>query len=220
MVNGSQNSDRDNSLNGDQSQDLSGSNGDQSQDLSGSNGDQSRDLSGSNNTNNNSSRSPTGPQKKSFTRIVTQAFREGYNSGKNSAIGFSDNFIYSSNPEKTAYLQDRVGEAYGYLKDNNTAKNIFISVAILSVIMIVIFMSIYMRMYSEGIKKNSETIENIVDQIEESKEDQKQETQPEKKSYIEEYILVGAIVSLIIYFYFFQDSGTVFASKKAKKSKK
>jgi hypothetical protein len=95
----------------------------------------------------------------------------------------------------------------------------YITLAVLCIVFFIVMFTASTSNY-EGIKKNSETIENIVDQIEESKEDQKQETQPEKKSYIEEYILVGAFVSLIIYFYFFQDSGTVVASKKAKKSKK
>ena len=95
----------------------------------------------------------------------------------------------------------------------------YITLAVLCIVFfIVMFMSV--KSNSDEIKKNRETIGNIVEQIEESKEDQKQETQPEKKSYIEEYILVGALVSIIIYFYFFRGSGTVVASKKAKKSKK
>ena len=190
------------------------------------------DPSGSNNTNDKTSTSTTSPQQtkslsaKQRLESVGTRLKEGLESGKRIATESATKFKQTvfrnprydnsdkQNKEKPAILQ---GAYHDVIQRRGITKDIFISVAILCVIILVIFMSIYMRMNSEGIKKNSETIENIVEQIEESKEDQKQETQPEKKSYIEEYILVGALVSLIIYFYFFQDSGTVVASKKSKK---
>ena len=192
-----------------------------------SNLDGSNSSSGDSSGSSNSNTVPTTTPKKSLSTkqrlaSVGTRLKEGFESGKKSATELATKVkqtllynprFYKQN-EKPAILQ---GAYYDVIERKGITKDIFISVAIACVIILVIFMSIYMKMNSEGIKKNSETIENIVEQIEESKEDQKQETQPEKKSYIEEYILVGALVSLIIYFYFFQDSGTVVASKKSKK---